>query len=400
MALVSAAAENAIRDGYQGDLRIRMSELTTTDHFDFSTFAAQLQAHGNPYHSAQNVSPTPTAASLYTLVVEEASGVDATAVTGGHHRSDHELLLPKAKMLPPATQSEAHEPQPESLFSAGEKESESKELPSAFTVLLPICSTASRLTSQDEGATTSFTTDENHNNQSSIEEMVDLTGASLAPPQASECGQETGPSVPITIGSWDEPSAEKQMRPKSILKRCGMRIPFNNRGWKVLPKVNLSHVSLSNHRSPLSSSEMRPSRSHHVQFTAIHVRTYDQCVGDNPAVSYGPPIQLDWTYVQYPPVAVEVYETTRFRRGYRRALHQLGLNYYQRRNILVHRFGFTEPELLEAEKVANKIRAQRNLTKALMSVSVLEEWIQTAARQTGKPWIRRRHSGRCAKRIG
>lgn len=214
-------------------------------------------------------------------------------------------------------------------------------------------------------------------------------------------------SAPVTISPSDKQGKQPRTRvavAKPILKHSETEIPIRNKGWKSLPKANLSQTSQSFHQTHASYTTITATRRtpsvypRQVRFTAVVIRTYDQCVGDNPAVSYGTPIQLDWTYEQYPPIVLDVYETTKLEQGLRRPMKHLGLNYYQRRNILIYRFGYSEEELVAAEKAANKIKAQRGLTKALLPAAPLEHLLASAARKTGRVLRHRRHQSKSSSK--
>lgn len=165
----------------------------------------------------------------------------------------------------------------------------------------------------------------------------------------------------------------RSSNPRSILRRCGTEIPVSNKGWKNLPKLSVLPKNVATPRSRSAGTLQRQ-----VRFQAVVVRCYDQCIGDNPAVSYGTPISLDWDYEQMDPIDLEAYEGSR---TMRRNMRQMMMNYYNRRNILIHRFGFSEEEVLAGEKAANKIRSQRNLTKALLPTSMLEDMVSSVGRK-------------------
>jgi hypothetical protein len=125
-----------------------------------------------------------------------------------------------------------------------------------------------------------------------------------------------------------------------------------------------------------------------VRFHEIQVRAYEQTMGDNPSVSYGPPISLDWVYEELEPMDLEVYEATR---RPRRTMRQMMLNFYNRRDILTRRCGFSEEELKVAKHEANKIKRGRAMTKALLPYQIMEEVMQSAVRKT-KRFTQRRES--------
>ena len=135
-------------------------------------------------------------------------------------------------------------------------------------------------------------------------------------------------------------------------------------------------------RSQSVPTEALPSaRDRRVKFLAVHIREYSQTIGDNPSVSYGPPISLDWDYSSMDPVPLNDYEANR---GKRRNLRQMMLNYYHRTHLLQHIVGASEADIHAAQKAAEKIKGQRAMTKALLGMSKMEEAWQAAKRKMGK----------------
>jgi hypothetical protein len=154
--------------------------------------------------------------------------------------------------------------------------------------------------------------------------------------------------------------------------------------WLQLPKPDMSKIkSLSvpcagMNTNTLTEAQARR-RSTGVVFHEVQIRCYEQTIGDNPSVSYGPPISLDWAYEEVEPINLDEYENSR---GPRRNTRQMMLNYYNRKNLLTWRFGATEEEMKAAEKEVKKIKSQRSLTKAMLPAQKLEEVIQSIARKT------------------
>ena len=115
---------------------------------------------------------------------------------------------------------------------------------------------------------------------------------------------------------------------------------------------------------PGASSLSSPSKSNKrtfgsVSFSTVEVREYNQTLGDNPSVRFGPPIQLDWDYTlaNDVPEDLDLYEA---RRGPRRRKHKyLGTSNYHRKNRLIHVWGFTPEEVRQAKRRAKTIRRQR-----------------------------------------
>lgn len=165
-------------------------------------------------------------------------------------------------------------------------------------------------------------------------------------------------------------------------------IPLRNHGWKNLPKLTIPDMT-----SKLVVSEQNKNNSSKstsvVQFGTIEVRSYDVCIGDNPSVSYGTPISLDWDYVVELKDTVEKYESIRSLTK-RRNMRQMMMNFNYRRNILLLHWNVTEEELLQAEKDMNIIRSQRGVTRALLPLAPLEDCMTSLYRK-----IQRRRNRAC-----
>jgi hypothetical protein len=195
----------------------------------------------------------------------------------------------------------------------------------------------------------------------------------------------------------DDPKLLTTKRRTSILKPYNAAdIPVRDKKcyWKQLPKPNLEEIRANSVPAPILISDVTRDalencrKSGGVRFHVIQVREYEQTMGDNPSVSYGTPISLDWEYEELEPVDLEVYEATR---GPRRPMRQMILNYYKRRNILTWRCGFSEEELKVAQSEATKTRRARAMTKALLPAQIMEEVMQSVARKT-KRFTQRRQS--------
>jgi hypothetical protein len=201
--------------------------------------------------------------------------------------------------------------------------------------------------------------------------------------------------------TWPEEGVARPPRRNSILKPRTEEIPIRNHrfSWKQLPKPSPSVLAACS-ATPETQDDSRTStkvtvttdstaipitivgtrqRRRAVSFNSVMIRNFDQTVGDNPSVSYGPPISLDWMYTQSKPIDLNAYEKNR---GPRRNARQMMLSYYNRRNILAWRFGATEEELKEAEIQANRIKRARALTKALVPTEKLQELVESASRKT------------------
>jgi hypothetical protein len=109
-------------------------------------------------------------------------------------------------------------------------------------------------------------------------------------------------------------------------------------------------------------STIKPKKKHRVQFSNIEMRFYNRILGDNPAVEYGPPIQLDWSYNDQNIflTSIDEYETHRLPRRTRR---QLAMSEGTRWNLMIHQFGYTHDEITECANKVKKIKKQREKSK-------------------------------------
>jgi hypothetical protein len=116
-----------------------------------------------------------------------------------------------------------------------------------------------------------------------------------------------------------------------------------------------------------------------IHFGEVFVRDYEMILGDNPCVTYGPPVTIDWDYVEYNPLPVDEYE---FHRPPRRSLREMGLNYYRRKKLLALA-GHSEEELKMAKKEVKKVKSNRYMTRQLASYPVvkMEATIESALRK-------------------
>lgn len=97
-----------------------------------------------------------------------------------------------------------------------------------------------------------------------------------------------------------------------------------------------------------------------IRFTEVNIRLYNRILGDNPAVTEGPPIQLSWEYTQQDPKSIDEYESKRVPRRPRR---HLVLNSNTRRNQMHLHFEYSQDDIDKASEGVKKIQKQRQLSK-------------------------------------
>ena len=180
-------------------------------------------------------------------------------------------------------------------------------------------------------------------------------------------------------------STSRQSRKTSILKPIDHEIPIKAKAFKTLPAPDMSRVKSVTNTTEKTRSTLK--RNHCVGFATITIREYEQTIGDNPSVSYGPPISLDWEYQQLEPVTLEHYEA---HRAPRRTLRQMCMNYYTRRNVLTYKFGYSEEEVKQAAKQADKVKRGRAVTKYFLPYAKVEDLVTSAGRKAKRVVVKKK----------
>lgn len=114
-----------------------------------------------------------------------------------------------------------------------------------------------------------------------------------------------------------------------------------------------------------------------VSFSDINIREYGLTMGDHPDCSWGPPLSLDWDYAVVVNGKVDEYEK---HRGPMRKPRQMVQSAVRRRSYL-HTIGFSKEEVKEAARMAQKNKAQRNRTRAMIQVLHVETAIESVGRK-------------------
>lgn len=183
--------------------------------------------------------------------------------------------------------------------------------------------------------------------------------------------------------------------PRPILKERCKKEPLYIRAGKPLwfpPRKNKNkkdtfceltrHVSIGTDTTEdTATATATDGDSKSLCFGVVAIRTYNQTLGDNPAVTIGPPIQLDWEYKEHDEIDVNEFECSKSC-CYKRNQDQLRLSYYKRKNILTQQYNFEKDDFAKAKKDVNRIKFRREITNILLPVQLLEEALASAGRKT------------------
>lgn len=230
------------------------------------------------------------------------------------------------------------------------------------------------------------------------EDESDSEGAFFIEGESEELSAQPFSSLSSPLGA-SKAEVTCQFEPKSlsasnrpILKAAvEEEIPVctNKSSWSKLPVPDMNRVRMKRAESLCSFFHLEETESVNsdksnskVNFQDITIREYYQTMGDNPAVSYGAPIQLDWDYEEQEPLDLDIYEAYR---GKRRNNKEMHLNYIQRKALLKYKFGYSEEEIEEAQRGVSKIHKQRDFSKAMQTkyrpLLKLEEMRESAVRK-------------------
>jgi len=126
-------------------------------------------------------------------------------------------------------------------------------------------------------------------------------------------------------------------------------------------------------------------KQQHVSFGQITVRNYDMILGDHPNCSRGPPVTLDWDYLEYEPLPVNEYEIHHARRRPLRLMHLKS----DRRRELLKMAGYSNGSIQVATRNVEKIKRQRAITKKCLPARSAEEAMATARRNLMRAFKKR-----------
>ena len=113
-----------------------------------------------------------------------------------------------------------------------------------------------------------------------------------------------------------------------------------------------------------------------LQFGSVNIREYEMILGDNPSVTYGPPVTLDWVPVAESTFPVDEYECQHYHP--RKSYNDMCMNYYQRHHLCALA-GYTPADIEITNKEVNKCKTNRFLTR--MKNVQLETALESALRK-------------------
>lgn len=190
-----------------------------------------------------------------------------------------------------------------------------------------------------------------------------------------------------------------EMRKKRRRRRLSASTErINNAQSSISSSSEQDINSLSSEKDINSSSSEQDTI---VQFSRVMIREYPIIPGDNPAVSGGPPLMLDWTATKQISLTMDRFEY--FRRGKRRQPSQMKIPKKMRMALLLEQEHDAEKISL-ATKEAAAIRHQRSQTIASLTLASAEESLESIRRRMFKPFRKKQNKEeedmkRCMERL-
>jgi hypothetical protein len=115
-----------------------------------------------------------------------------------------------------------------------------------------------------------------------------------------------------------------------------------------------------------------------VNFTGVQVRHYPRAINDNPSVTDGPPIGIDWDYDTVSNYSVDEWENSRM--GNRRSYALMLVSRDERHAMLVDA-GFSEKEIAGSIRNVLKVKFKRRQTVNNLKASPMEEFMENTSRK-------------------
>eukprot|EP00562_Extubocellulus_spinifer_P017495 CAMPEP_0178605256 /NCGR_PEP_ID=MMETSP0697-20121206/36472_1 /TAXON_ID=265572 /ORGANISM="Extubocellulus spinifer, Strain CCMP396" /LENGTH=566 /DNA_ID=CAMNT_0020243665 /DNA_START=88 /DNA_END=1789 /DNA_ORIENTATION=+ len=136
-------------------------------------------------------------------------------------------------------------------------------------------------------------------------------------------------------------------------------------------------------------SNSKPTKRNHVGFSTIEVREYSRTLGDNPAVTSGPPVTIEWEYnsATRTVIAVDEYESSK---PPPRAKYEIVVPRSVREEWL-RGSGFSRMEIAESVKAINREKRKRHQTVQSINGGrdKLDETVERVGRGLGRVLLRK-----------
>lgn len=160
-------------------------------------------------------------------------------------------------------------------------------------------------------------------------------------------------------------TAQKKNNSSNISEGGISLSPTNSSEEDSSIKSNLSTASSSSSPSPSSPALSTKLHPQSVRFSVVQVREFDRTVGENPACKAGPPLSLDWSFVERPEEWLfDTHSNAHAddksdHQKIKRTLQELHVSAERRIELLRDEWDISESELAASMHVVNEIQKSR-----------------------------------------
>ena len=125
-----------------------------------------------------------------------------------------------------------------------------------------------------------------------------------------------------------------------------------------------------------AEQKLRRKQRNRVKFDKIHLREYELTLGDNPCVSSGPAISLDWTYDPNTETTVQIEEFEASRMHQRKSRVDLVIPRHLREQILFVDCGVSRDEIATCIREIRATKERRKKTKKSLNYVKAQEKLE------------------------
>jgi len=151
-----------------------------------------------------------------------------------------------------------------------------------------------------------------------------------------------------------------------------------SRGLDEIQPASHPDISVEN-KSMLVVPSSRPSK---VVFSTVEVRQYERVLGDNPAVSSGPPLAIGWNFYEERTICLPVDEFEYYHSDHRDDSDMV-LSRYERESTLLD-LGYTQKEIANIIRINYRLKKNRRQTVNNLPVMAVEEMVEKAKRSVSR----------------
>eukprot|EP00529_Nitzschia_sp_RCC80_P026573 CAMPEP_0113494544 /NCGR_PEP_ID=MMETSP0014_2-20120614/29159_1 /TAXON_ID=2857 /ORGANISM="Nitzschia sp." /LENGTH=279 /DNA_ID=CAMNT_0000388435 /DNA_START=54 /DNA_END=893 /DNA_ORIENTATION=+ /assembly_acc=CAM_ASM_000159 len=129
---------------------------------------------------------------------------------------------------------------------------------------------------------------------------------------------------------------------------------------------------------------LRPSK---VRFSTVEIREHNMTMGDNPSVSSGIPVTIEWNHANEFVCDLDVYEKLR---PERRGRYDLVLPRSHRTALCYQSAGYSRSEILKQVKVVSVTKNERRRSIQYQRLDALHEFVEKSCRATMNMTLRKK----------